>query len=196
MITYLLAWDGDLVTDDLGHHRLHHLSWLGLELGLGLGLGLGPGLGLGLGVCLHHLTDEVKHGKRPRNWVAAVDDIVRRLVNVVDQGRLFLRRRVQAHDRLQRSERAGEPGDLTVEPGPGRACLLELAAHNEVRDVREASPERVPGEEGALHLVLLDEAHDRVLVQAQGMLDQVDDPAVRADVLGLARPARGCQSRE
>ena len=64
-----------------------------------------------------------------------------------------------------------------------------------MRDVGHASPERVPGEEGALHLVLLDELHDRILVQAEGVLDQIDEGAVRADVLGLARPARGCQQR-
>ena len=54
-----------------------------------------------------------------------------------------------------------------------------------MRDVGQASPERVPGEEGALHLVLLDELHDLVLVPAEGVLDQVDERAVREDVLGI-----------
>ena len=100
---------------------------------------------------------------------------------------------VLAHDRLRRSERVGEPSYLAVELGPGRACFVELAAHGEVRDVRDASPERVPGEESALHLVMPGQGHDRILVPGEGVLDQVDVRAVRADVLGLARPARGCQ---
>merc|ERR1719424_795573 len=70
-----------------------------------------------------------------------------------------------------------------------RASLLELAANDEVCYVSQASPERVPGDEGTLHLVLLDEFHDRILVHAEGVLDQVDVCAVRADFLGLARPA-------
>ena len=56
---------------------------------------------------LQEIAQESEHA-RPRNGVAAVDDIERRLVQVVDQGRgrdvLFF---VQAHDRLRRSECAG-----------------------------------------------------------------------------------------
>eukprot|EP00964_Phaeocystis_antarctica_P083399 scaffold52462_cov71-Phaeocystis_antarctica.AAC.3 len=143
---------------------------------------------------LHDVAHVLEHARDTRNGVAAVDDVVRRGVEVGHQGR-YLLGLVQAHDRLRRSERAGGPGDLALELGPGRASLLELAAHDEVRDVRHASPERVPGEEGALHLVLLDQVHDLTLVQAEGVLDQVDERAVRADVLGLIRPARGCQQK-
>eukprot|EP00964_Phaeocystis_antarctica_P075079 scaffold46291_cov67-Phaeocystis_antarctica.AAC.8 len=167
---------------------------------------------------LHESTD-------PRNAVAAVDDIVRRRVQLDHQGRgllvLTVERThdrlhelsertirgllvfVQAHDRRRRSERAGGPGDLVGdELGPGRGWgelaglgQGELGAHDEVRDVGDASPERVPGEKGALHLVRLDEGHDRILVQAEGVLDQIGVRAVRVDLLGHARPARGCQQR-
>eukprot|EP00964_Phaeocystis_antarctica_P002315 scaffold1202_cov61-Phaeocystis_antarctica.AAC.5 len=142
---------------------------------------------------LQEVADVSEHA-RPRDDVAAVDEIGRRRVQVDDQlgrGLGF----VQAHDRRRRSERAGEAVDLAVELVPGRACLLELGARDEVRDVRDASPERVPGEEDALHAVLHDEVHHRILVPAEGVLDQVDERAVRVDLLGLARPARGCQQR-
>eukprot|EP00964_Phaeocystis_antarctica_P015685 scaffold8686_cov57-Phaeocystis_antarctica.AAC.2 len=143
---------------------------------------------------LHDSAEVLEHARIPRNCVAAVDDIVRRIVKVGHQARGVLGC-VLAHDCLQRSERVGEPGDLAVELGPGRACFVELAAHGEVRDVREASPERPPGEESALHFVKPGQGHDRILVPGEGVLDQVDVRAVRADVLGLARPARGCQQR-
>eukprot|EP00964_Phaeocystis_antarctica_P016606 scaffold9145_cov62-Phaeocystis_antarctica.AAC.2 len=134
---------------------------------------------------LQDSAEVLEHARRPWNHVAAVGHQAGGALGCV-----------LAHDRLRRSERVGEPGDLAFELGPGRACLVELAAHGEVRDVRDASPERLPGEESALHhSVKPGQGHDRFLVPGEGVLDQVDVRAVRVDVLGLARPARGCQQR-
>ena len=143
---------------------------------------------------------DVREHAIPRNGVAAVDDVVRRVVQGDDQGRGRVVRvarvalhLILAHDRLRRSERAGEPGDV-IQPraSPGRAFSEkaglsqgELAAHHEVCDVREASPERVAGDEGAPHIVFFDEGHDPLLVPAEGVLDQADVRAVRVDFLGL-----------
>eukprot|EP00964_Phaeocystis_antarctica_P005682 scaffold3104_cov64-Phaeocystis_antarctica.AAC.1 len=144
---------------------------------------------------LYKPVDEFEHSWRPRNDVRAVYNVVRCLIQLNHQGwDLFWAIKTQYC--LWRSECTGEPINLVVKLGPGRSSFLELTTNHKVRDVCQTSPERVPGEENALHLVFVNKAHDIVLVLAKDMFHNIDIRTVRADFVTTmchVRPARGCQ---